>query len=65
MRSMFNNMMIYGSKKLDFLISLVKTSNALTEKANTEVEDKYSLEIWLVSTENIVFLYKTSLTESN
>lgn len=62
---MFNNMMIYGSKKLDFLISLVKTSNALTEKANTEVEDKYSLEIWLVSTENIVFLYKTSLTESN
>lgn len=65
MRSMFNNMMIYGSKKLDFLISLVKTSNALTEKANTEVEDKYSLEIWFVSTENIVFLYKTSLTESN
>lgn len=65
MRSMFNNMMIYGSKKLDFLISLVKTSNALTEKANTEVEDKYSLEIWLVSTENVVFLYKTSLTESN
>lgn len=65
MRSMFNNMMIYGSKKLDFLISLVKTSNALTEKANTEVEDKYSLEIWLLSTENVVFLYKTSLTESN
>lgn len=58
-------MIIYGSKKLDFLISLVKTSNALTEKANTEVEDKYSLEIWLVSTENVVFLYKTSLTESN
>lgn len=56
-------MMIYGSKKLYFLISLVKTSNALTEKANTEVEDKYSL--WLVSTENVVFLYKTSLTESN